>query len=101
MMRGETRRLDQWLWFARFFKSRAAASRFCLAGKIRVNLIPIAKPHHLLRPGDVLTFVAPGGRLCIVRVMVLGQRRGPAAEARGLYEDLDGVGAVARERATG
>ena len=100
-MSGDARRLDQWLWFARFFKSRAAASRFCLAGKMRVNLIPTAKPHHPVRPGDVLTFMAPGGRLRVVRVLVLGHRRGPAAEARGLYEDLGPSRAVAHKYTTG
>lgn len=95
-MKAETHRLDRWLWFARFFRSRAAASRFCLAGKVRVNRVPVAKPDYEVRIGDVLTFVAPGDRLCIVRVLALGHRRGPAAEARGLYEGLDRTGAVAR-----
>jgi ribosome-associated heat shock protein Hsp15 len=80
-------RLDRWLWFARFFKSRTLATAFCETGRIRVNGIPAAKAHHPVRPGDVLTF-ALASRVRIVRVMALANRRGPASEARLLYEDL-------------
>ena len=83
-----TRRADQWLWFARFFKSRTSASRFCLAGRLRVNAVPVAKSSHELKEGDILTFYS-GGRVRVVRVLALGVRRGPAAEARGLYQDLN------------
>lgn len=79
----------------------AAATRFYLAGKMRVNLILTAKPHHPVRPGDVSTFVAPGGRLRVVWVLVLRHRREPGAEARGLYEDLGHPGAVAPKCTTG
>jgi ribosome-associated heat shock protein Hsp15 len=84
---GETRRLDRWLWFARFFKTRGMAARLCEGGRVRVNRIKTRKPSHALRPGDVLTF--PQGRdIRVVRVIGLGERRGPAVEARALYEDL-------------
>lgn len=80
-------RLDRWLWFARFFKSRSRATAFCETGRIRLNGTPIAKPHHSLRPGDVLTF-ALGPRVRVIRVVSSALRRGPAPEARRLYEDL-------------
>jgi ribosome-associated heat shock protein Hsp15 len=86
------RRVDQWLWFARFFKSRTGAARFCLAGRLRINAMPIAKPSHEVKEGDVLTFFT-GGCVRIVRVRAVGSRRGPAAEARKLYQDL-GRGSV-------
>lgn len=92
-----TRRADQWLWFARFFKSRTSATRFCLAGRLRVNTAPIAKASHELKEGDVLTFFA-GGRVRVVRVRSLGNRRGPVAEARELYQDLDRSPADAADR---
>ena len=82
------RRIDQWLWFARFFTSRTRAARFCLTGRLRVNAVPIAKASHELKEGDVLTFFA-GGRVRVVRVRALGNRRGPMAEARALYQDLN------------
>lgn len=80
-------RLDRWLWFARFFKSRSRASAFCESGRIRVNGTPVAKAHHPIRPGDVLTFPLTV-RIRIIRIVALAGRRGPAPEARRLYEDL-------------
>lgn len=81
-------RLDHWLWCARFLRSRALAARFAAAGTVRINRQPTDKPHARVRPGDVLTF-GLGPSVRVVRVLALGQRRGPAPEARGLYEDLD------------
>jgi ribosome-associated heat shock protein Hsp15 len=81
------RRLDKWLWFARFCKSRTLASKLCAAGKIRIDGELVHKAHHLVRAGDVLTF-PQGAHIRVVRVVQLGVRRGPATEARTLYEDL-------------
>jgi ribosome-associated heat shock protein Hsp15 len=86
-MTGDTQRLDKWLWFARFFKSRSLATRFCTGGRIRVNEATVAKAHHGLRVGDVLTF-AKGPHIRVIVVRDLGVRRGPAPEARTLYDDL-------------
>ena len=80
-------RLDKWLWQARFFKSRAMAARSCAEGGVRVGGARVDKAHHAVRVGDVLTF-AQAQRLRVVRVRALGTRRGPAAEARTLYDDL-------------
>ncbi len=84
-------RLDKWLWHARFFKTRSLAAQVASAGKVRVNARRVSKPSAAIGAGDVLTFVA-GGRVRVVRVRALGLRRGPAAEARSLYEDLDDTG---------
>jgi ribosome-associated heat shock protein Hsp15 len=85
---GEERiRLDKWLWFARFFKSRSLAARLVEAGGVRMAGAPVTKAHQTVRPGDVLTF-AQGGHVRAVRVRAVGTRRGPAAEAQALYEDL-------------
>lgn len=81
-------RVDKWLWHARFLKTRTAATAVCSGGRIRVNGEIIAKAHHLVRPGDVLTF-AVGERVRIIRIVQLAARRGPAVEARRLYEDLE------------
>jgi ribosome-associated heat shock protein Hsp15 len=80
-------RLDKWLWQARFFKTRALAATLAARRKIRVNSTLITKPHYRVRPGDVLTF-PQGHAVRVVRVIDLGIRRGPASEARTLYEDL-------------
>jgi len=79
-------RLDKWLWQARFFKTRTLAGRFCQSTRIRINAHP-AKPHAKLKPGDVLTFTQ-GSRVRVIEVRGLGIRRGPAAEAQTLYDDL-------------
>lgn len=81
-------RLDKWLWFARFFKSRSLAARQCTEGRVRINGERVTKAHALVRSGDVLTFPA-GARIRVVRILQLGVRRGPAPEARLLYDDLE------------
>jgi ribosome-associated heat shock protein Hsp15 len=78
-------RLDQWLWFARFAKSRSLAARLCAAGAVTVNGSAVKKANHGLRVGDIV-IVPQGGWQKTVRVLALGQRRGPAAEAQTLYE---------------
>jgi ribosome-associated heat shock protein Hsp15 len=79
-------RLDKWLWFARFFKSRTLATKFLEAGKARMRGT-VVKPHARVRIDDVVTF-ALGGAVRVIRVRRLGTRRGPAVEARTLYEDM-------------
>lgn len=81
-------RVDKWLWQARFVKSRSLAAALVTGAHVRLNGAKIAKPAHAVGPGDVLTF-PQGDRIRIVRLVALGARRGPAAEAQGLYEDLD------------
>lgn len=81
-------RLDIWLWRARLFKSRARAAAFCVGDGLRINRIKTGKAHHPVRPGDVLT-LALGVQVRVLRVVSLGTRRGPASEARGLYENLN------------
>lgn len=83
-----TIRLDRWLFFARFCKSRGVAADLIGKGRIRVNGQPVSRPGRLVRPGDVLTLPL-GGRVRLIRVDAPGTRRGPAPEAQGLYTDLD------------
>ncbi len=80
-------RLDLWLWCARVAKTRAECARLVEGGAIRLNRQPTDKAHARLRPGDVLT-IAMQGRVRVWRVAALAARRGPAAEARLLYDDL-------------
>ena len=81
-------RLDKWLWRARFFKTRTLAAKLCNGGHVRSGGNAISKAHHQVRIGDVLTF-AQGRYIRVVKVLALGARRGPASEARALYEDLN------------
>ena len=80
-------RLDKWLWHARFFKTRTLAAKICNGGHVRSGGQAIGKAHHTVRIGDVLTF-AQGRHIRVVKVLAVAARRGPAAEARALYEDL-------------
>ncbi len=81
-------RLDKWLWQARFFKTRSLCAKVVAGGHCRVNGARIAKPAFAVVPGDVLTF--PQARdIRVIRIVALGERRGPAEEAQTLYEDLE------------
>lgn len=86
-MSDEGLRADKWLWYARFFKTRTLASRVCAAGQLRVGGSVVSKAHSKLKVGDILTF--PQGRhIRVIKIVALATRRGPAIEARELYEDL-------------
>jgi ribosome-associated heat shock protein Hsp15 len=80
------RRLDQWLWFARFAKSRSLAARLCVAGAVNVNGVAVSKSNHPVRLGDVV-IVSQGPWQRTVEVLALGMRRGPASEAQTLYRE--------------
>jgi ribosome-associated heat shock protein Hsp15 len=80
-------RIDKWLWQARFFKTRSLASEMVAAGHLRVNGDKTAKPGRAVGHGDVLTF-RQAGVIRVIRILACGTRRGPAPEARGLYDDL-------------
>jgi ribosome-associated heat shock protein Hsp15 len=87
----EACRIDVWLWRARFFKTRSLAAQFVESGRVRLTRGEVEsrvdKPARAIKPGDRLVF-ALGGRLIAVRVEDLGERRGPAQEAQGLYAAL-------------
>lgn len=84
-------RIDVWLWRARFAKTRPAAVALIEAGAVRLThqgrQSRVDKPGRVVHPGDELVF-ALGGRLHVIRVEALGERRGPAEEARALYADV-------------
>ncbi|WP_173933514.1 RNA-binding S4 domain-containing protein [Chelativorans sp. Marseille-P2723] len=80
-------RIDKWLFFARVVKSRSLAAKLAQAGRIRVNRTKIDQASHIVRPGDVLT-ITLDRRILVYRILGPGVRRGPAQEARLLYEDL-------------
>jgi ribosome-associated heat shock protein Hsp15 len=90
-MSEEACRLDIWLWRARFFKTRSLAARFIEGGRMRLTRregeIRVGKAAQTVKPGDNLVF-AMSGRLFAVRIAALGDRRGPASEARALYETV-------------
>jgi ribosome-associated heat shock protein Hsp15 len=86
-MREDRQRLDKWLWFARFAKTRSAAARLVEAGFVRINGQRADNAAKAVAIGDVLT-VALARTTMVVRIAQLGERRGPAPEARLLYAEV-------------
>ena len=80
-------RLDKWLWHARFFKARSAATKVISGGRLRLDGMVMNKPHRRALCGQILTFIQ-GDRIRVIKITALGNRRGPAKEASLLYEDL-------------
>ena len=80
-------RLDKFLFFSRALKSRTLAQKVIETGAIRVNSERTDRSDLKVGAGDVLT-MSLHGRIVVWRILDCGTRRGPAAEAQGLYEDL-------------
>jgi ribosome-associated heat shock protein Hsp15 len=86
-MDASRQRIDKWLFFARVVKSRSLAAKLAVAGRVRINRDKASQASDLVKPGDVLT-ITLDRRILVYKVLVTGKRRGPAEEARTLYEDL-------------
>lgn len=84
----DTLRLDKFLWFARIVKTRALAQTLAEEGRIRSGGRALTQAHAPVRVGDVLSF-AQRGAVRVLKVDALPARRGPPAEARLLYTELD------------
>lgn len=80
-------RIDKWLFFSRAVKSRSLAAKLVVAGRVRINRDKAAQASDLVKPGDVLTITLER-RIFVWKVLGVGVRRGPAEEARLLYEDM-------------
>ena len=80
-------RLDKFLVFARFCKTRSVALALVEQGGVRINRQPTDKPHAKLRPGDVLTLALPAG-IKVVEVLALPERRGSAPVAQHFYREI-------------
>ncbi len=88
-MREGRQRLDKWLWFARFARTRSLAAGLAAQGYVRVNGTRADDPAKGIGVGDVVIVAAPHATLA-VRILDLGTRRGAAPEARALYAVLSG-----------
>jgi len=80
-------RLDKWLWAARFYKTRSLAQQAIAAGRVKLNDERI-KPAHEVKPGDALA-VRVGDFEWQIRVSALSDKRGPAEQARTLYDETE------------
>ncbi len=86
-MENGSQRLDKWLWFARLFKTRSEAAAVCSSRHLRLDGRVVDKPHALVRVGSVISF-PKAGRVFVLKVEGMAERRGPYATARLLYSDL-------------
>ena len=80
-------RIDKFLFFVRLVKTRTLAQKLVEEGHMRVDGRVVERAHHEVKEGSVLTFPLRG-RVRIVRVDELPNRRGPALEAQACYTDL-------------
>ncbi len=83
----ERQRLDKWLWHARVVRARSSAAALVEAGHVRINGVREKAPGHAVKPGDVLT-IGLDNSVRVLKVVAFAERRGDAASARVLYEDL-------------
>jgi ribosome-associated heat shock protein Hsp15 len=89
-------RIDRFLFFIRLAKSRTLAQALVETGHIRIDRKRVMKPSDEVRAGSVIALPLQG-RTCVLRVLSLPSRRGPAAEARACYEEVgidEGSGAT-------
>jgi ribosome-associated heat shock protein Hsp15 len=83
----DRQRIDRWLWNARIVRTRSAAASLAIVGHVRVNGVRVAAPSRDVKCGDVVTVALHGG-VRVLKVTGLAPRRGNAAAASQLYEDL-------------
>jgi ribosome-associated heat shock protein Hsp15 len=90
-MRADRQRLDKWIWFARFARTRAAAQALIAAGHVRIGGRRATAASVGVKLGDVLTVAAPHATM-VVKVVGLGERRGDASSVGELYEIVSNNG---------
>ena len=83
----ERQRLDKWLWHARVVKGRTSAAALIEAGHVRINGVREKAPGHSVKAGDVVT-IGLDRSVRVLKVVGFAERRGDAAAARVLYDDL-------------
>jgi len=83
----DRQRIDKWLWHARVVRTRTAAADLVGSGLVRLNGARSNGASQPVRPGDVIT-VALDRSVRVLRVTGFAERRGSAALAQALFEDL-------------
>jgi ribosome-associated heat shock protein Hsp15 len=83
----ERQRLDKYLWHARVVKARTSAAALIESGHVRINGVREKAPGHGVKAGDVLT-IALDRTIRVLKITGFAERRGDAAAARLLYDDL-------------
>ncbi len=86
-------RIDKWLCYARVVKTRTRAVQLVEEGHVRVNGVRSCAHARVVGAGDVLT-IALERQVRVLRILGVGERRGPFSEARLLFEEI-GAAAMA------
>ena len=81
-------RIDRFLFFIRLIKSRTQAQSVIETGHVRIDGKRVEKSSEDVRVGSVVALPLRD-RVRVLKVINLPDRRGPAAEARACYEELD------------
>ena len=89
-------RIDKWLWAARFFKTRSAASDAVVGGRVHLNDMRV-KPSKELHAGDMVE-VKIGQLQWTVVVRTVSDKRGPASVATTLYDETPASSAAREKR---
>ena len=84
-------RIDRFLFFIRLVKTRTLAQAVIETGHVRIDGRRVEKPSDTVRVGSVVALPLRD-QVRVLRVLALPDRRGPAAEARGCYEELGPTG---------
>src|SRR4051812_13137092 len=90
-------RIDKWLWAARFFRTRGAATTAVLGGRALVNGMRV-KPSKDVRPNDTIE-VQIGQTRWTVLVVGIADKRGTAGAAAALYQETPQSVALREQRA--
>ena len=80
-------RLDKWLWAARFFRTRSLAQQAIVAGRVKLDDARV-KPSHEIKKGNAVS-IRVGDYEWQVKVLQLSDKRGPAEQARKLYQESE------------
>tara|TARA_B100000900_G_C20190423_1_gene557629 strand:+ start:282 stop:560 length:279 start_codon:yes stop_codon:yes gene_type:complete len=83
-------RIDKWLWWARFFKTRSLSAKKISNGAVRVNSCRVLKPSAEITLDDVLT-LKQGKIVRVIRVVSLGERRENYEKAKKMYEYIEDI----------
>ena len=86
-------RLDRWIWHARIARTRTLAQAMVQAGRVRINRTRATRPGQIVRVGDILTIAlghsgSSRGRVRILRIEAVAERRGSPDVAAELFTDL-------------
>ncbi len=98
MIEDKKQRLDQWLVFARFVKTRSLAANIISHGKLRINGKAVIKSHHRIQIGNEISFIHLD-RLYHIKVLSLPQKRISPSEKESVFEYLDDILFVGDEKA--